>query len=145
MQNDPALAAALKERLLTGTSQIPIDLTYGEARALLQNLTSTTTHRYLSVNCRDGFYDPDSSGRCHVGTWPEHMRRFVRQGKFQVWGQLLLQELARLQSSPGQPPNVVHILLWCNKGTHRSVSASRVLEAVADKCRWPSPAQQMRQ
>jgi hypothetical protein len=107
---------------------------------MVRHLVGAQAGSFLSVNCRDGFYDPDASGKRHVGTWPQHMQGFAAQRCFRPWLQMLLQELALRQSPQGQPPAVVHILLWCNKGTHRSVSASRVLEAVADRCGWPPRA-----
>ena len=107
---------------------------------MMRHLVGAQGGSFLSVNCREGFYDPDASGKRHVGTWPWHMQGFAQQRCFRPWLQMLLQELAFKQSRPGLPPAIVHILLWCNKGCHRSVSASRVLEAVADRYGWPSPA-----
>ena len=65
-----------------GASQIPIETSPSArpVRSSLKNFSSTTTHHYLSVNCRDGSHDPDSSGRCHIGTWPKCMHRFVIPG-----------------------------------------------------------------
>lgn len=115
----------------------PIQFPAQLGNAMMRNLTGQPQHHFLTVNCRTGFYDPESRGRSHVGTYPEHMQGFVRQRCFQRWLQQLLQALLSKQARPGQSPSTVHALMWCNKGTHRSVSASLVLQHVADTLQIP--------
>ena len=108
-----------------------------EARGIIQNLTGRWHDRYLSVDCQEGFWAPDNPGKNHMGTWPQNMHNFVRQKHFQQWLRTLLQELGQHRSPAGQPPNLVHVLLWCNEGTHNAVSASRILEVAAAECGIP--------
>ena len=100
-------------------------------------------------NVRTGFYDPerDSTRKYHTGYYPQNLELFCEQSGFEPWLEDALDrifcqsEATRLQAAgPGQAaePGTIHCLLWCNKGTHRSVSACRVLSYVAGELRLNS-------
>ena len=107
---------------------------------MMQHLTGQKSDKFLSVNCRRGFQDPGRASRKHIGTFPAHLQQFVGETHFPCFLDLLLQELALRQGPAGQPPQAVHVLLWCNDGTHLSVSASRVVEVAAAALGIPCPS-----
>ena len=107
---------------------------------MMQHLTGQKNDKFLSVNCRRGFQDPGRASRKHIGTFPAHLQQFVGETHFPCFLDLLLQELALRQGPAGQPPQAVHVLMWCNDGTHLSVSASRVVEVAAAALGIPCPS-----
>ena len=101
------------------------------------------------LNVRSGFYDPDrdATRKYHTGYHPQNLELFCEQKGFNPWLEDALKrifcqsEATRLAAAePGQAtaPGAIHCLLWCNKGTHRSVSACRVLSFVAGELRMNS-------
>jgi hypothetical protein len=123
----------------------PINLSDEMGRRLVADQANADMAVCAVVNSRRGFYDEDRGpGNQHVGYWPQHMDQFTRSPRFVSWLQEsldLLVHTALRSSSPTAEPGTLHMLFWCNRGTHRSVSSTRVWEVVARRLHlgWSGP------
>jgi len=115
----------------------PIRLSQSLGARFVADMIPTAAESDVEVlNCRTNFYDPEESedSRYHVGYWPKNMETFCLQAAFEPWLRDTLDrisvqaEMHRLD--PAAEPKTVHLLSWCNRGTHRSVAACRVLTQV---------------
>jgi hypothetical protein len=75
------------------------------------------------------------------------LENFCKQSGFKPWLEDALNrifcqsEASRVQAAgpgPAAEPHTIHCLCWCDKGTHRSVSACRVLAFVAGELKLAS-------
>ena len=116
----------------------PIWLLQGFGQHLVADFTAAAPESVEIFNVRTGFYDPekDYTLTFHTGYYPENVESFTKAAGFKGWLEDCLDriycqsEASRLQAAgPEQAavPGTIHCLHWCNKGTHRSVSACRVL------------------
>ena len=105
---------------------------------VLADVADTNSERCMTINVRKGFYDEDRGpGTQHVGAWPTHLEQFTQRDKFREWLLKGLDDLAYLsektRQDPAAEPGQLHLLFWRNRGTHRSVSATRVFQVVASE------------
>ena len=123
--------------------------TFG-ARVLADILGQAAEPGNIEVfNVRSSFFDPERDGdrTYHTGYFPENLENFAKQTGFQPWLEDVLDRIfcqseatRTLAAEPGQAavPGTIHCLMWCNKGTHRSVSACRILSFVAGELKMNS-------
>jgi len=128
----------------------PLFLHGGFGAIVLADIVPAAEPEHVEVfNVRTGFYDPDRdpNRRFHVGYFPDNLVNFCKQSGFKPWLEDALNhifcqsEASRVQAAgpgPAAEPRAIHCLCWCNKGTHRSVSACRVLTFVAGELRLAS-------
>jgi hypothetical protein len=128
----------------------PVFLSQQFGARMLADILGQAAEPFIEVfNVRSGFYDPDrdANRKYHTGYYPQNLELFCNQKGFAPWLEDALNriycqsEATRIQAAePGQAaaPGTIHCLMWCNKGTHRSVSACRVLSFAAGELKMNS-------
>jgi hypothetical protein len=128
----------------------PVFLSQQFGARMLADILGQAAEPFIEVfNVRSGFYDPDrdSNRKYHTGYFPQNLDLFCSQKGFVPWLEDVLNriycqsEATRIQAAePGQAvaPGTIHCLMWCNKGTHRSVSACRILSFAAGELKMNS-------
>jgi hypothetical protein len=106
-------------------------------KRFLADLVAAVPDEVEVLNTRKGFFDPEAGGslKYHVGYYPDNLKNMVTQKAFRGWledalEKLFLQTEAR-RLDPAAEPTSIHMLAWCNRGTHRSVAGCRILAHVA--------------